>query len=101
MFRIWWDGATSHPTAEWISQQLLHAFPYDSAPRYIIRDRDCIYGEIVQQRLNELGIQQVLTAPRSPWQSPYVERLIGTIRRDCLDPSVPMIVRHLPRVNLM
>jgi putative transposase len=78
-------NVTSHPTAEWASQQLLHAFPYDSAPRYIIRDRDCIYGGIIQQRLNELGIRQVLTAPRSPWQSPYVERLIGSIRRECLD----------------
>jgi putative transposase len=78
-------NVTSHPTAEWTSQQLLHAFPYDSAPRYLIRDRDCIYGGIVQQRLNELGVRQVLTAPRSPWQSPYVERLIGSIRRECLD----------------
>jgi len=71
-------NVTSHPTAEWTSQQLLHAFPYDSAPQYIIRDRDCIFGEVVQRQLEELGIQQVLTAPRSPWQSPYVERLIGT-----------------------
>jgi transposase InsO family protein len=78
-------NVTSHPTAEWTSQQLLHAFPYDSAPQYIIRDRDCIFGEVVQRQLEELGIQQVLTAPRSPWQSPYVERLIGSIRRECLD----------------
>jgi putative transposase len=65
--------------------QLLHAFPFDSAPRYIVRDRDCIYGEVVQRQLKELGTQQVLSAPRSPWQSPYIERLIGSIRRECLD----------------
>ena len=76
---------TSHPTVEWTSRQLLHAFPYDSAPQYILRDRDSIYGGIVQQQLKELGIQQVIIAPRSPWQSPYVERLIGSIRRGCLD----------------
>jgi putative transposase len=78
-------NVTSHPTAEWTSRQLLHAFPFDSAPQYIIRDRDCIYGEAVEHQLEELGIQQVLTAPRSPWQTPYVERLIGSIRRECLD----------------
>ena len=78
-------NVTPHPTAEWTSQQLLHAFPYDSAPQYIIRDRDCIFGEVVQRQLEELGIQQVPTAHRSPWQSPYVERLIGSIRRECLD----------------
>jgi putative transposase len=75
-------NVTSHPTAEWTSQQLLQAFPYDCAPQYIIRDRDCIYGVDVQRQLKDMGISQVLTAPRSPWQSPYVERLIGSIRRD-------------------
>jgi putative transposase len=78
-------NVASHPTAEWTSQQLLHAFPYDSDPQYIIRDRDCIYGADVQRQLKNMGISQVLTAPRSPWQSPYVERLIGSIRRECLD----------------
>ena len=78
-------NVTSHPTAEWTAQQLLHAFPYDSAPRYLIRDRDCIYGMDLQRLLKDMGISQVLTAPRSPWQSPYVERLIGSIRRECLD----------------
>jgi putative transposase len=84
-------NVTSHPNAEWTAQQLFHAFPYDSTPRYIVRDRDCIYGEVVQRQLKELGIQQVLTAPRSPWQSPYIERLIGSIRRECLD--------HIIRIN--
>jgi putative transposase len=83
-------NVTSHPTAEWTSQQLLQAFPYDSAPQYIIRDRDCIYGDVVQRQLKELGIQQVLIAPRSPWQTPYVERLIGSIRRECLDHVVAL-----------
>jgi putative transposase len=78
-------NVTSHPAAEWTSQQLLQAFPYDSAPQFIIRDRDCIYGDVVQRQLKDLGIQQVLTAPRSPWQTLYVERLIGSIRRECLD----------------
>jgi putative transposase len=78
-------NVTSHPTADWTCRQLLHAFPFDSAPQYIIRDRDCIYGEVVQRQLKELGIQQVLTAPRSPWQSPYIEHLIESIRRECLD----------------
>jgi transposase InsO family protein len=78
-------NVTSHPTVEWTAQQLLHAFPYDSAPRYIIRDRDCIYGVDVQRQLKDMGIHEVLIAPRSPWQSPYVERLIGSIRRECLD----------------
>ena len=64
-------NVTSHPTAEWTSQQLLHAFPYDSAPRYLIRDRDRIYGLDLQRLLKDMGISQVLTAPRSPWQSPY------------------------------
>ena len=64
-------NVTSHPTADWTSQQLLHAFPYDSAPRYLIRDRDRIYGSDLQRLLKDMGISQVLTAPRSPWQSPY------------------------------
>ncbi len=83
--RVLHFNVTSHPTAEWTSQQLLHAFPYDSAPRYIIRDRDCIYGAVVQRQLKDMGISQVPTAPRSPWQSPCIERLIGSIRRECLD----------------
>jgi putative transposase len=78
-------NVTSHPTAEWTSQQLLHAFPYDIVPQYILRDRDRIYGEDVRRQLKDMGIKQVLTAPRSPWQTPFVERLIGSIRRECLD----------------
>jgi putative transposase len=83
--RILHFNVTSHPTAEWTSQQLLQAFPYDTVPQYVLRDRDRIYGEEVRRQLKDMGIKQVLTAPRSPWQTPYVERLIGSIRRECLD----------------
>jgi transposase InsO family protein len=76
---------TEHPTAEWTSRQLLQAFPFQSAPRYLLRDRDRIYRQDVRQQLTDMGITEVLTAPRSPWQSPYVERLIGSIRRECPD----------------
>jgi putative transposase len=92
-------NVTSHPTAEWTSQQLIQAFPYDCAPQYIIRDRDCIYGVEVQRQLKDMGINQVLTAPRSPWQSPYIERLIGSIRRECLD-HVIVINEESPRKTL-
>jgi transposase InsO family protein len=78
-------NVTAHPNAEWACQQLVHAFPYATAPRYLIRDRDGIFGEPVKRQLRDMGIHEVLIAPRSPWQSPYVERLIGSIRRECLD----------------
>ncbi len=78
-------NVTAHPTAQWTAQQLVEAFPFDTAPRYLLRDRDAIYGEQFRRRLRSLGITEVLIAPRSPWQSPYVERLIGSIRRECLD----------------
>ena len=70
-------NVTDHPTAEWTAQQLVEAFPFDSAPRFLIRDRDAIYGEKVRRRIKSLGIKEVVTAPRSPWQNPYCERLIG------------------------
>src|SRR5438067_10277877 len=75
---------TEHPTTEWAAQQMVEAFPDDLAPRYLIRDRDGIYGKYFQHRVQGMGIQQVRTAPRSPWQNPYVERLIGSFRRECL-----------------
>ncbi len=86
-------AVTANPTAEWTTRQLLEAFPWDSAPRYLLRDRDACYGEEFQKATGWLGIREVLTAPRSPWQNPYVERLIGTIRRECLD---HVIVLHEP-----
>src|SRR6267142_6348962 len=80
-------NVTAHPTAEWTSQQIAEAFPWDSAPRYLLHDRDCIYGATFRQRVGEMGIREVLTAPRSPWQNPYAERFIGSLRRECLDQS--------------
>ena len=76
---------TANPTAEWTARQLLEAFPWDSAPRYLLHDRDCIYGEKFRETSRWTGIREVLTAPQSPWQNPYVERFIGSIRRECLD----------------
>src|SRR6266446_1486706 len=78
-------NVTAHPTAEWTSQQIAEAFPWDSAPRYLLHDRDCIYGAAFRQRVGEMGIREVLTAPRSPWENAYAERLIGSLRRECLD----------------
>jgi len=83
--RIIHFNVTAHPSAEWTAQQVVEAFPFDTAPRYLLRDRDGIYGFAFQQQLRAMNIRQVLTAPRSPWQSPYVERVIGSIRRKCLD----------------
>jgi transposase InsO family protein len=91
-------NVTEHPTAQWTAQQLVEAFPFDSSPRYLLRDRDAIYGEQVQRRIRSLGIDQVIIAPRSPWQNPYVERVIGSIRRDCLDHVIVSNERHLRRI---
>jgi putative transposase len=74
-------NVTEGPSAQWTGQQLVNAFPDDSAPKYIIRDRDKIYGANFVRRVRTMGIEQVLTAPRSPWQNPYCERVIGTLRR--------------------
>jgi putative transposase len=83
--RILHFAVTAHPTAEWTSQQLREAFPWDSAPRFLLRDRDGIFGADFTQQVKELGIQEVLGAPRAPRQRAYIERVIGTIRRECLD----------------
>ena len=92
-------GVTAHPTAEWTAQQLREAFPWDSAPRYLLRDRDCIFGFDFTEQVKAMGIQQVLSAPRAPWQRAYVERVIGTIRRECLDHMIVInessLYRHL------
>jgi putative transposase len=84
--------------AEWTAQQVIEAFPWDEAPRYLLRDRDRIYGTAFQQRVQHLGIEEVVIAPRSPWQNPYVERLIGSIRRECLDHVIVLHERHLMRL---
>lgn len=91
-------NVTEHPTAKWTAQQLVEAFPFDLAPRFLLRDRDAIYGDRVRRRIKRLGIDEVITAPRSPWQNPYVERVIGSIRRDCLDHIIVFNELHLRRV---
>jgi putative transposase len=83
--RILHFNVTAHPTSECTAQQLRNAFPWDSAPRYLLRDRDRIFGDNFTRQVQDMGIEQVLSAPRSPWQRAYVERIIGTIRRECLD----------------
>ncbi len=97
--RIVHFNVTDHPSAEWTAQQMVEAFPWDSAPRYLLRDRDRIYGRYFNRRVAGLGIRQVLTAPRSPWQSPYVERLVGSIRRECLDHVIVLNERAAPYAN--
>ena len=83
--RILHFGVTAHPTAEWTAHQLREAFPWETAPRYLLRDRDRIFGQEFIEQVKVMGIKQVLSTPRSPWQRAYVERVIGTIRRECLD----------------
>jgi transposase InsO family protein len=80
-----WINVTATPTAEWIARQITEAFPWEKAPRYLIRDRDRIYGRVVTRRLRAMGIRDKPTAPGSPWQNGFVERLIGSIRRECVD----------------
>jgi putative transposase len=89
---------TEHPMALWTAQQVVDAFPWEKAPRYLLRDQDCVYGASFRQRVRHMGIEEVLIAPRSPWQNPYVERLIGSIRRDCLDHVIVLHERHLRRL---
>jgi len=96
--RVLHFNVTTNPTAEWTSRQITEAFPWDTAPRYMLRDRDGIYGDVFRGRVKAMGIEEVLIAPRSPWQSPFVERFIGSIRRDCLDHVVVLSERHLRRV---
>lgn len=81
-------NVTAHPTSEWTARQIVEAFPWDTAPRYLLHDRDSIYGGPFPQRVQGMGVREVLTAPRSPWQDPYAERLIGSIRRECLDHTI-------------
>jgi transposase InsO family protein len=89
---------TEHPTAAWTTQQIVDAFPYDSAPSYLLRDRDQVYGEQFQHRVKGMRIEEVLTAPHSPWQNPFAERLIGSIRRECLNHVLVLGESHLRRI---
>jgi putative transposase len=91
-------NVTDHPTAVWTTQQIVDAFPDESAPRFLLRDRDAIYGEEFVRRVKGMGICEVLTAPRAPWQNPFVERAIGSIRRECLDHFLILNEAHLRRL---
>ena len=93
-----WINVTARPTAEWVARQITEAFPWDEAPRYMIRDRDCIYGVVVTRRLRAMGIRDKPIAPASPWQNPFIERLIGSIRRDCVDHIIVLGEAHLRQV---
>jgi transposase InsO family protein len=93
-----WISVTTHPTAEWVARQITEAFPWNEAPRYMIRDRDRIYGNVVTRRLRPMGIRDTPIAPASPWQNGVAERLIGSIRRECVDHIIVLGEMHLRRV---
>jgi transposase InsO family protein len=96
--RILWLGVTAHPTAEWIARQITEACGWESTPQYVVRDRDRVYGETFTRRIRAMGIRDKPTAPQSPWQNGYAERLIGSIRRECLDHVIVFGERHLRHV---
>jgi len=91
-------NVTANPTAQWTAQQVTEAFPWDTAPKYLLRDRDKIFGMVFQGRIKSMGIEEVMTAYRSPWQNAYVERLNGSIRRECTDHIIVWSERHLKKV---
>ena len=96
--QLLWFAVTLHPTAEWLAQQIVEAFPWDTAPRYLVRDNDGAYGPVFIKQVRAMGIRDRPIAPGSPWQNPYVERLIGTLRRECLDHVLIFGEEHLRRV---
>ena len=89
---------TDHPTALWLAGQITEAFPWDTAPRFLIRDNDGAYGKVFRKRLYAMGIRDCPTQPHSPWQNGYVERIIGSIRRECLDHAIVFGPKHLHRL---
>ena len=93
-----WINVTPNPTAEWIARQLTEAFPWDAAPRYLLRDNDRVYGDVAQRRIRAMGIRDKPIAPAAPWQNGFAERLIGSIRRECLDHLVIFSEAHLRRI---
>jgi transposase InsO family protein len=99
--QLLWFAVTRHPTAEWLARQIVEAFPWGTAPTYLVRDNDGAYGQAFISRVRAMGIRDRPISPRSPWQNPYVERLIGTLRRDCLDHVLIFGERHLRRVLTM
>src|SRR6476620_69238 len=93
-----WINVKANPPAEWVARQITEAFPLDEAPHYLIRDHDRIYGSVVTRRLRAMGIRDKPTAPASPWQNGFAERLIGSIRRECLDHVIVLGEVHLRRI---
>ena len=93
-----WINVTAHPTAEWIARQLTEAFPWNEVPRYLMRDRDRIYGAVVMRRIRAMGIRDKPIAPASPWQNGFAERMIGSIRRECVDHLIVLGEAHLRRI---
>ncbi len=96
--RIVHFNVTAHPTAAWTAQQIVESFPEESAPRFLIRDRDGIYGLDFQTRVANMGIEEIVAAAKSPWQNPFVERIVGSIRRECLNHVIVLSERHLLRI---
>src|SRR5215475_5097090 len=96
--QLLWVAVTRHPTAEWLAQQIAEAFPWGTAPTYLVRDNDGAYGQAFTNRARTMGIRDRPISPRSPWQNPYAERLIGTLRRECLDHVLIYGERHLRRI---
>src|SRR5262249_17251504 len=96
--QLLWFAVTKHATAEWLAQHIVEAFPWDTAPHYLIRDNDGVYGQAFTNRVRRMGIRDRPIAARSPWQNPYVERLIGTLRRECFDHVFVLGEWHLHRV---
>src|SRR5262249_2771864 len=95
--QLLWFAVTRHPTAEWLAQQIVDAFPWNTAPAHLVRDNDGAYGQAFRRRVRRMGIRDRPTSPRSPWQNAYAERLIGTLRRGCLDHVLIFSERHLRR----
>ncbi|MGA7153180.1 MAG: integrase core domain-containing protein, partial [Pseudolabrys sp.] len=93
-----WINVTTNPTADWIARQLTEAFPWNEGPRYLVRDRDQIFGAVVMRRFRAMGIRDKPIAPASPWQNGFAERLIGSIRRECVDHFVVLGEAHLRRI---
>jgi transposase InsO family protein len=91
-------NVTEHPTAEWTAQQIVDAFPEDTAPGWLLRDRDGVYSDTFSRRLAGMAITEIVSSPASPWQNPFVERLIGSIRRECLNHVIILNTVHLRRV---
>jgi transposase InsO family protein len=96
--QLLWFEVTRHPTAEWLARQITEAFPWATAPAYLVRDNDRAYGHAFRSRVRAMGIRDRPISPRSPWQNPYVERLIGTVRRECLDRALVFGEAHLRQI---